>query len=166
MLFHGRSVNSPLVAAVAHGPTVYNRQPGRIIWLESRGRNDQHQPAVPGPRYCRVQNMGGGRGDICPHPHTQRQLDHLHTFYTSRPSFVGRLSGRRVTRHSSAASIPTSSSASLSSPSPAPSPLSARPDYGRNNWHRSRGVMGVVLLYCSVADQILLWIWGREVARV
>ena len=161
MLFHGRSVNSPLVAAVAQGPTVYNWQPGRIIWLESRGRNDQHQPAI-GPRSQVLQNMGGGRGDICPHPHTQRQLDHLHTFYTSRPSFVGRLSGRRVTRHSSAASIPTSSSASLSSPSP----LSARPDYGRNNWHRSRGVMGVVLLYCSVADQILLWIWGWEVARV
>ena len=26
---------------------------------------------------------------------TQRQLDHLHTFYPSSPSFVGRLSRRR-----------------------------------------------------------------------
>ena len=97
---------------------------------------------VPGTAECRIWEVAGV---TFVRIRTQRQLDHLHTFYTSRPSFVGRLSGRRVTRHSSAASIPTSSSASLSSPLPSPSPLSARPDYGRNNWHRSRGVMGVVL---------------------
>ena len=158
MLFHGRSVNSPLVAAVAHGPTVYNRQPGRIIWLESRGRNDQHQPAI-GPRYCRIWEVAGV---TFVRIRTQQQLDHLHTFYTSSPSIVGRLSGRRVTRHSSAASIPTSSSASLSSPSPAPSPLSARPDYGRNNWHRSRGVMGV---HCQKSTSCISFYYDEEIIQ-
>ena len=72
------------------GPTVYNRQPGRIIWLESRGRNDQHQPAVPG-----TAEYGRWAGVTFVRILTQRQLDHLHTFYPSSPSFVGRLSRRR-----------------------------------------------------------------------
>ena len=143
MLLLGRSVNPPpLVAAVAHGPTVYNRQPGRIIWLESRGRNDQHQPAS-GPRYCSVQNMGGGPGWHLSASAHSGSLITCTLFTRAAPLLWADYPGG-VTRHSSAASIPTSSSASLSSPSPSPSPLSARADYGRNNWHRSRGVMGVV----------------------
>ena len=160
MLFHGRSVNSPLVAAVAHGPTVYNRQPGRIIWLESRGRNDQHQPAVPGPRYCRVQNMGGGRGDICPHPHTAAAWSPAH-FLHEQPLFCG-----QIIRP----------------------PRDATLECGLNTHiiisliiititivSQTSQITGVItgtdqgvlwVLYRSVADQILLWIWGWEVARV
>ena len=163
MLVSCRSVNPPpLVAAVAHGPTVYNRQPGRIIWLESRGRNDQHQPAS-GPRYCSVQNMGGGPGwHLSASAHTAAAWSPAH-FLPEQPLFCGQI-------------IPAAWRDTRVRPQ---YPHHHQPHYHHHYHHhhhcQPEQITGVItgtdqgvlwVLYHSVAGEILLWIWGREVSRV
>ena len=161
MLFHGRSVNSPLVAAVAHGPTVYNRQPGRIIWLESRGRNDQHQPAVPGPRYCRIWEVAGV------------------TFVRIRTHSGSLITCTLFTRAAPLLWADYPAAAWRDTRVRPQYPHHHQPHYHHHYHHHHHcqpdQITGVItgtdqgvlwVLYRSVADQILLWIWWWEVARV
>ena len=97
------------------------------------------QPAVPG-----TAEYGRWAGVTFVRIHTHSGSLITCTLFTRAAPLLWADYPGGVTRHSSAASIPTSSSASLSSPLPSPSPLSARADYGRNNWHISRGVMSVL----------------------
>ena len=165
MLFHGRSVNSPLVAALAHGPTVYNRQPGRIIWLESRGRNDQHQPAVPGPRSQVLQSAEYGRW---PGWHLSASA-HSGSLITC--TLFTRAAPLLWADYPAAAWRDTRVRPQY--------PHHHQPHYHHHYHHHHHcqpdQITGVItgtdqgvlwVLYRSVADQILLWIWGWEVARV